>query len=437
MSMELLYNIIEFMACFVDGFGAVAFLGILCNKKKNISNILYVSCFIITGLLVTLTPYFITDTKCQLLTALLVPFVCICLTMEQNIGKKLYFVVLWSVILMVTNLVVIFVISGVFKIDRRLIVQQGTVTRILALILGKILLAFIAMIIVFYNKKYKFDYKQWIITVVQFISVMLVGAIFINLYKNNAFKDSAKQEIIAIALILSVMCIVVCICQHVLNVQNIYKTENEKLKTHLNEEERNIKRTEELYERSNIIRHDVKHYAVMMKNLLKEEKYLEIEALIDELGAGELTGATVIYTKNTVLNAVINDKMAMCKKNNIIFRMIICNKIPKSITTNVCVILSNLLDNAIEAEKKEENGYIKLYIQRQGDMLCMSVANKITYSVIQKNPKLKTTKNNKNEHGFGIKSINKRVMDMNGSYITREENGEFKSTVIIPLEVDD
>ncbi len=117
--------------------------------------------------------------------------------------------------------------------------------------------------------------------------------------------------------------------------------------------------------------------------------------------------------------------------------MIICTKIPQSITTNVCVILSKLLDNAIEAEKKEENGYIKLYIQRQGDMLCMSVSNKITDSVMQKNPKLKTTKNNKKEHGFGLKSINKRVMDLDGFYETREENGEFKATVVIPIEIDD
>lgn len=437
MSMELLCNIIEFTACFVDGFGTMIFLQILCKRKKNISKILYMCSMVVSIFIVTIIPYLTGDTKYQLVIVIFLPFIFSYFFLEQSVGKKIYFVVLWNVLLMISNLFAIYGILGVFRIDRELIVEQGTVIRMIALILHKILLLFIAIVVISYNKKYKFDYKQWIITVVQFVSVMSVGAIFVNLYKNNAFKDNAEQEIIAIALILSVMCIVVCICQHVLNAQNMYKIENEKLKTYLDEEEKNIKRIEELYEHSSIIRHDVKHYAVMMKNLLKEENYLELEKMIDELGEGELSGATVIYTKNTALNAVLNDKMSVCKKNNIIFRMVICTRVPKSITTNVCVILSNLLDNAIEAEKKEEKGYIKLYIHRQGDMLCMSIANKITVSVIKSNPKLETTKNNKKEHGFGIKSINKRVADMDGMYMAREDNGEFKSTVVIPIEIDD
>lgn len=437
MSMELLHNIIEFMACFVDDLGIYVFLWVLCDRKKNISYWVQVSVGLFLGLTASWITYLGFGIEIQVITLFILPFIFSVLFLEQSLGKKIYFNIIWNVILMISNLFVGQVVSKLLNIDGEVMLEQGTVSRVIMLVIHKVVLLLIVLIFISYNKKYKFDYKQWIITVVQFVSVMSVGAIFVNLYKNNAFKDNAEQEIIAIALILSVMCIVVCICQHVLNVQNMYKIENEKIKTYLDEEEKNIKRIEELYEHSSIIRHDVKHYAVMMKNLIKEENYLELEKMIDELGEGELSGAAVIYTKNTALNAVLNDKMSVCKKNNIIFRIVICTRVPKSITTNVCVILSNLLDNAIEAEKKEEKGYIKLYIHRQGDMLCMSIANKITVSVIKSNPKLETTKNNKKEHGFGIKSINKRVADMDGMYMAREDNGEFKSTVVIPIEIDD
>lgn len=433
MSMELLYSIIEFMACFVDVCGIYVFLGSLCTRKMKIPFCSQIFIGIVLGAILSYAVYSNDAVVVQIVALFFIPFIYSVIFFRESLAKKIYFNIMWNVVLMVSNLFVGQVLSKLLGINGEIMLEQGTFSRVIILIVHKIVLLFMVLIFICYSRKYKFDYKQWVITVVQFVSVLSVGAIFVSLYKDNAFRNDVEREIIAIAVILSVMCIVVCICQHVLNVQSIYKVENEKLKTYLEEEEKNIKRIKELYEHSNIIRHDIKHYAVMMKTFLLEKNYSELESMVDMMSGGEIIEPSIFYTDDALLNAVLNDKIAICKKNNVEIQVMISCRIPQCIITNVCVVLSNLLDNAIEAEKKEENGYIKVHICNNGNMLNISVNNKISNSVLEKNPELATMKKNKKEHGFGIKSINKRVRDMDGTCIRKEDNNEFKTIIRIPV----
>lgn len=433
MSMELFYNLIELFACCIDGFAAIVFLMKLCGKKNNWSNISYICGAILFGVFLVGVPYFVTNVGYQLFLYLLVPFLFSVLFLNQGIGKKVFFVVLWNAILMVNNLIAIYGAIGLLGIERELIVERNNGVHVFIVIAHKLLLILVLTFIIEFNKNYKFDYKQWIITAVQFLSALTVGAIVVNMYMNNEYNINAKNKVFAITLILSCMCVVLCILQHILNVQNNYKVENERLKTYLENEEKNIKRIEELYENSSIMRHDLKHYAVMMKMLINEHRYLELEKLIDGLKKEASSEMMAVYTDDVTLNSVLNDKLSMCRKYNIDLQMLITCKIPKLLSTNICVILSNLLDNAIEAERKEKEGYIKLFIKENGDMLSINVQNKITQSILENNPSLKTTKAQKSEHGFGTKSVKKRVDEMDGVYIVKEENEEFNTIIRIPI----
>ncbi len=433
--MELLYNIIEFVACLVDGGLAVVFLWLLCGRKRHISKCLHIVISIIVTFIMGCIAHFITDMPIQLIGLLIVLSIYSYFLLYGTVGKKIYFVILWNVLLMLSSFFMVYGLSTILGIPQDLITQPASITRVLMLIIHKILIVCIMYIMVAYNKRYKFDYKQWLITVTQFLSVLLVGAIFIELYSRNAFDDKSSFEIVLIAIILSIMCVVVCICQHILNIQNIYKIENDRLKSYLEEEEHNIKRIEEMYEASSIIRHDMKHYVVVMNNMLEEEKYNDLKTMIDELSGGQLLGANVIYTSDNSLNAVLNNKLAICKQNGIELLVQISCMIPKNIMIDICVILSNLLDNAIEAEKQEKSGYIKTNISMRGNMLNISVVNMVTEPVLIKNPGLNTTKKDKDRHGFGLRSVSRRVDDLDGIYTYKEEEGEFKTIIQIPVKL--
>ena len=98
------------------------------------------------------------------------------------------------------------------------------------------------------------------------------------------------------------------------------------------------------------MRHDLKRYLVTYRQLLQEGKYEVIEADIDKMLGKRLNTNHCVYTENTILNAVICEKMEQCSIKNIKIEVQVnADKDMDSIEYGV--VLSNLLDNAIEAEE--------------------------------------------------------------------------------------
>lgn len=92
-----------------------------------------------------------------------------------------------------------------------------------------------------------------------------------------------------------------------------------------------------------------------------------------------------------MLNAVINEKKEICEKNHI--RFVIHVQLPENIDTiELAIALSNLLDNAIEAEQKEQEQEIHLNMEVVDEMFNLIVENHIQNSVLCVNPKLVTSK---------------------------------------------
>ncbi len=76
---------------------------------------------------------------------------------------------------------------------------------------------------------------------VQFIGTIITGILLMELYIKNEIDNRGEISLLCISVILFVMCIGVCVTQHVLNLQNAYKRENERLKNALEQEESNIR----------------------------------------------------------------------------------------------------------------------------------------------------------------------------------------------------
>lgn len=72
---------------------------------------------------------------------------------------------------------------------------------------------------------------------------------------------------------------------------------------------------------------------------------------------------------------------------------------------DISVILTNLITNAIEASVRSHGEEILLELYAQRNYYCIRVANQIEKSVLESNPMLITTKNDKTAHGFGVASV--------------------------------
>ena len=99
---------------------------------------------------------------------------------------------------------------------------------------------------------------------------------------------------------------------------------------------------------------------------------------------------------------------------------------------DLVVLLSNLLNNAIEAcEKCKDNKKIQLKFVMEENAIVLSVKNTYTEPVIYEKNEIKTSKSMPEEHGVGIKNIKKIVEKYEGSYTIQNDDREFLFSILI------
>lgn len=100
---------------------------------------------------------------------------------------------------------------------------------------------------------------------------------------------------------------------------------------------------------------------------------------------------------------------------------------------DLCVVSSNLLNNAIEAAEMTEEGrdrYIEIGISNVGEKIIFSVVNSCMYNV-RTDAIERTIKHDMKNHGFGIENIKETAEKYGGDVSFEAEEGVFEATVIL------
>ena len=140
-----------------------------------------------------------------------------------------------------------------------------------------------------------------------------------------------------------------------------------------------------------------------------------------------------------MINAVLNTKYREAIKREIVCVFKINDLSNLDIAEDdMVIILSNLLNNAIEAcEKCKGKKIIKLKIVKEENEVIISVKNTYEQSVIFKSNHFVTTKNlNFMNHGIGIKNVIQAVEKNNGSYNIDYKNKEFYFAIVLPSTIN-
>ena len=183
-------------------------------------------------------------------------------------------------------------------------------------------------------------------------------------------------------------------------------------------------------------RHDYHNHIQTMKAYLQMNKSEELEQYLNNLDKDLTTVDTVIKTGNVMVDAILNSKISLAKSKDInVNAKAIVPKELKILEIDLCVVIGNLLDNAIEACMKIENPsdrFIRVYVDIFKEQLYISVQNS-NGGKIKKIGKIYHTTKESNSHGFGIIRVDNIVNKYNG-YINRQnEEGVFATEVMLPL----
>ena len=181
--------------------------------------------------------------------------------------------------------------------------------------------------------------------------------------------------------------------------------------------------------------HEYKNQISCIESLLVKKQYSKLEEYVKKIYGSMNNEPDAINTNNVIVNAILNTKYHEAEEKGIVFvfRVNDLSEL-KMKDEDVVTILSNLLNNAIEAcELCENNKVIKFKFIQEDDMIIIAVKNTFNYDVIYENGEIKSTKTSSvDEHGVGIKNIIKTIEKYAGSYVIEDKNKEFFFSIIIP-----
>jgi len=191
----------------------------------------------------------------------------------------------------------------------------------------------------------------------------------------------------------------------------------------------------EIHENIRKERHELRNRYFYIQTLLKEQQYRKLENFLDKEIGNQMQSLSEISSGNLLMDYILTSKIQEAHKLNIktYVEVLVPENLPIS-DDNLCTILLNLLDNAIEASTLEENPDIQIIIKCIGDYLIVRILNKTSSDILKENPSLATTKEDKDFHGQGLNIIRDTVRKNNGIFRYTMEGEYFCVTVMIPLE---
>lgn len=271
--------------------------------------------------------------------------------------------------------------------------------------------------------------------------LMLSGALTVGLVcllivliHDPEIDGTRSMWVILSLIVFLVVGIVIGICVHAMLATKQMQDKNQILYTQLDHEGNMYRRTSELYERTRKMNHDMKAYLLVILGYLENAEYDEARTKIVDMLERQLKMNYVYFASSGEINAVLNDKMSYANEMDIEMDLHVSGQVNTDYAMDVAIILANLLDNALEAAKQSKQKKVLLEMYEQKGMYYMNLSNSIAESVLEKNPRLQTTKKEKRKHGIGLKSVRQLVRKMDGTFQMFEADKMFCSCVSFPNE---
>lgn len=348
--------------------------------------------------------------------------------LDGRIFEKIWITIFPAITILPINLIILNTfrtLAGEYLTD---IIRPGGKVRISVLLFSK-LAFFLACEFMVYMKRRRWrelNGFRWGIQLSCFFITYLIAWMLFTI----SIENDKMPEFLLVSILTAALNILLFVLLDRMQRDAVLKEEYRLSELSLAAQEARIKETREQYEKMQTLRHDMRHCLTAAAELLTEGKTeaarTYIENVLDEQVNRTVVG---IDTDNAVVDAVINHCIAACRQEQIEMKCMIDANSWTVADTDMSVLLSNLLDNAVNGCKGVPNPQIELVIGTKKAFTYLVVKNSIASSVLEKNPKLWTDKEDHEMHGFGVLSIRRIAEKYGGSIEFREEKNTFIAEV--------
>jgi len=366
--------------------------------------------------------------------AFMAVFILINIYMAKLVTKLILSLIVFSIFLIAE------IMTGMLLISTDKISIEDTINDMFIYMCAIVMSKFIVYLIIQFIKEkvamYKFQKPKF----AYYILIMPLSSAFV-IYLLFLLTYDIKSSRMIFAVVLAVILLVLANISTLYIIDRLleYESNKEKLQymqKQFQVQEEHYKELEQKQYEINAFYHNMKNYLLAVKGYIDDGEYDKATEKIRQ--ANEILNIeslNMIKTGNTGLDALINAKIIRMQNSDIEFDYNV--KIPNSLSIDyidLCIIIGNALDNAIEACENicNEARKISLTCIQTGNYISIVISNTISKLIkTYKGQELITTKKNKNLHGFGLRSIRHIAEKNKGNVIIEQEDNQFTIKIIL------
>ncbi len=266
------------------------------------------------------------------------------------------------------------------------------------------------------------------ITMMAMVMLMVIG--FDLVIKSLCELGIPVVYAVLLRLVHGFICVFTVWMEYELLVNRKLASERDTTERVLAEHERQYQQSRESIEAINIKCHDLRH---QIRALANGGAVVNPSALADVAREVDVYDAAV-HTGNEALDTILTEKSLVCQREGITLTCVADGAaLDFMASADIYALFGNALDNAIEAARRPSRRSISLVVRRTMGVTSISVENYFDPAV---EPSFKdglpqTTKADKTNHGFGMRSMRAIAERYGGTLVARAKDGTFSLDIML------
>jgi len=367
--------------------------------------------------------------------SVLVTTVYACFIFEGKLRKQ----AVWNILAVVIDGIIdITVVSSYLLISNTSIeaISVPGVERTIVVIVAKVLLLFAYILVTTkVDKNRKMNNEDFLLILLIPIGCWTLLEVLFNRSDTLAMASNASLTEISIALLIILISVVILHNRIILNEKELTRVN---LQLHMSEmTEDHIAQIKLLHTQLSSIKHDLHNHFSAILGYVNASEYDELAGYIKHLT--DLDVDILEHTSNNVLNVLISTRKSLAIEQQIEFTTnIIFPEVMPVNDVDLCILVSNILDNAFDASRMaHEPRYINLNTRVVDSYWVIACRNSVqNIGRLRTSNNIESSKDFPELHGIGTKQI-KDIAEKTGGFVTyKHENHEFSTLVMIKLSAE-
>ena len=335
--------------------------------------------------------------------------------------------------ILIINLLTAYLLSFIWKMRLGDLVIDRNIQRLVALVITKLIFFIITRVVIHLVKPEEIilKSKEYFAVALSFICSVIIIVYFAEVQFHS---EKSTLEFSTVVVLFSVVLINVSssVLFAILVKWNRERTHHMMIDLQFQEQKKMNQSICSAYKSLEILQHDMKNDLLSLQALIHDGKIDKAEQFVQRYTRTKLDQFQIyVHTGHELIDAIINIKLNYAREMKIDVLCQITADFNSFDMEDIVSIFSNAIDNAIESSVQQISRFISVVMENKRDYLHISIGNAIDKSVLDNNSELRTTKKQRDYHGYGTQSMQHIVEKYDGMIDYYENNNVFYADILL------